>query len=150
MQIVATFEHTVFLEMALTQLKERGISDLFALPLDNRTEERRLLDTLHNSDGATLMGKGMVLAALLSVVGASRGFELEWGPVYWGLIGAASGFVTGVAIDLFIHKVVKKKRRLLKGKRGEVILIVNCQETEAAWIEPLLWDHLALGLAKME
>ncbi|RAV06546.1 hypothetical protein [Paenibacillus sp. YN15] len=150
MQIVATFEHTVFLEMALSQLKERGVSDLFALPLDNRTEERRLFDSLHHSDGVSLMGKGMVLAALFSVVGASRGFEMEWGPVYWGLIGAGLGFVLGFLIDLLIHKVIKKKRRLLKGKRSEVILIVNCEETEASWIEPLLWDHLALGLAKIE
>jgi UDP-N-acetylmuramyl pentapeptide phosphotransferase/UDP-N-acetylglucosamine-1-phosphate transferase len=150
MQILATFEHTVFLEMALAQLKERGISDLFALPLDNRTEERRLFDSLHHSDGASLMGKGMVLAALLSVVGASRGFELKWGPVYWGLIGAGSGFVLGFLIDLFIHKVIKKKKRLLKGKRSEVVLIINCEGTEASWIEKVLWDHLALGLAKIE
>lgn len=150
MQIVATFEHTVFLEMALSQLKERGVSDLFALPLDNRTEERRLFDTIHHSDGASLLGKGMVLAALLSVVGASRGFELKWGPVYWGLIGAGLGFVLGFLVDLLIHKVIKKKRRLLKGKRSEVILIINCEETEAGWIEPLLWEHLALGLAKIE
>ncbi|MNC19409.1 hypothetical protein D3C75_673400 [compost metagenome] len=150
MQILATFEHTVYLEMALSQLKERGISDLFALPLDNRMEERRLFDSLHHSDGASLMGKGMVLAALLSVVGASRGFELEWGPVYWGLIGAGSGFLIGFLIDLLIQKVFKKRKRLLKGKRSEVILIVNCEEKEADWIEPLLWDHLALGLAKIE
>lgn len=150
MQILATFEHTVFLEMALTRLKEKGITELFAIPLDNRTEDRRLFDTLHNSDGVSLMGKGLVLAALFSVVGASRGFVLVWGPVYWGLIGAGSGFVLGFLIDLFIQKVVKKKRRLLKGKHSEVILVVNCKESEAGWIESLLWDHLALGMAKIE
>lgn len=150
MQLVATFEHTVFLEMALSELKERGVTDLFALPLDNRTEERHLFDSLHRSDGTSMMGKGMVLAALISVIGASRGFELEWGPVYWGLIGAGSGFLLGFLIDLFIQKVIKKNNRLLKGKYSEVVLIVNCQEAEAGWIEPLLWDHLALGLGKIE
>jgi UDP-N-acetylmuramyl pentapeptide phosphotransferase/UDP-N-acetylglucosamine-1-phosphate transferase len=150
LQIFATFEHTLFLELVISQLKEKGITDIFAVPLDNRTEERRLFDTLHNSDGVSMIGKGTALAVLFSVVGASRGFMLQWGPIYWGLIGAAVGFILGFLIDLYIQLVYKKRKRVLKGKNSEVILIINCEENQDDYIESILWEHLALGLAKIK
>ena len=150
MQLFATFEHSSYIELAISRLEEKGITDIFAVPLDNRTEERILFDTLHHSDGVSLSGKGMALAVLFSVVGASRGFILDWGPIYWGLIGAAAGFVLGVLIDLFMNKIYKKKKRVLKGKNSEVILIVRCEESQADGVERILWEHLALGVAKIK
>lgn len=150
MQIFATFEHSTFLELAITKLEEKGIGDIFAVPLDHRTEERHLFDTIHRADGISLNGKGMGLAVLFSVVGASRGFVLEWGPIYWGLIGAASGFILGVLIDLFINRIYKRERRVMQGKRSEVILIVKCDEHKGDFVEGVLWEHLALGVAKIK
>jgi hypothetical protein len=149
-QIYSTFEHSSYLELAITKLEEKGIKDIFAVPLDNRTEERKLFDTIHQSDGVSFIGKGMGLAVIFSVIGASRGFVLEWGPIYWGLIGAVSGFVLGVLIDLYIYKFYKRKKRLLKGKNSEVILIINCDESQGELVEGVLWEHLALGLAKIK
>lgn len=150
MQIFATYEYSSYIELAITKLEEKGIKDIFAVPLDNRTEERKLFDTIHQSDGVSFIGKGMGLAVIFSVIGASRGFVLEWGPIYWGLIGAASGFVLGVLIDLYIYKVYKREKRMLKGKNSEVILIINCDESQGDLVEGILWEHLALGLAKIK
>ncbi|MEK4029302.1 hypothetical protein MKZ02_12280 [Pseudobacillus sp. FSL P4-0506] len=152
MQIFSTFETTSYLEMAISTLEKKGINQecIYAVPLDNRIEERKILDSLHRSDGTSLIDIGMALATAFSVIGASIGFVLSWGPIYWGLIGAFIGFVCGLGIRLFIELVLKKKRRLLRGKHSEVILIVNCEESQMEFIENVLWSHFALGMAKIK
>lgn len=126
MQIYSTFENTIHLEMAISTLEKKGVKKeaIYAVPLDNRMEERKLFDGIHTSDGTSLIDIGVALATAFSVIGTSIGFELNWGPIYWGLITSLIGFVIGVAIRLFMEKVVKKRKRLLKGKYSEVILIV--------------------------
>jgi len=152
MQVFSTFEHHTSLELAISTLEQRGIQkeNIFAVPLDNRTEGRKLFDTLHRSDGVSIMDIGGALATAFAVIGASIGFELSWGPIYWGLIGAAVGFIIGVIIRLFTEYFLKKKRRKLKGKHSEVILIVECEEHQNELVENILWQHLALGVAKVK
>lgn len=150
MQIFATFEHSINLELAITELEEHGIHNILAVPLNNRTEERNLFDNLHHSDGVSLISKGMIIAFLLSTVGASIGFELEWGPIIWGLIGAGSGFLIGFGIDLLVKKITKKKQRLLRGKNSEVILIVECEREQKDDVKSILWNQLALGVAELK
>ncbi|RID89512.1 hypothetical protein D1953_00965 [Peribacillus asahii] len=149
MQIFATFEHSTYLELAISELEEKGIKNILAVPLNNRKEERKLFDTLHQSDGVSLISKGSILAFLFSTIGITKGFVLEWGPIIWGLIGAGSGFLIGFLIDLFIKKVIKRKQRLLRGKNSEVILIVECEEHQKEHVENILWKQLALGVAEL-
>ncbi|WP_313798972.1 hypothetical protein [Cytobacillus sp.] len=152
MQLFSTFETTGYLEMAISTLEKNGIQkeNIFAVPLDNRTEDRKVFDTLHRSDGTSLIDIGMALATAFSVIGASIGFKLAWGPIYWGLIGAFAGFVLGFAIRLFIELVIKKKKKGLKGKQAEIILIVDCEESQGDLVENILWNHFALGVAKVK
>jgi hypothetical protein len=152
LQIFSTFETTSYLEMAILALEKKGIKkeSIFAVPLDNRTEERKVFDSLHRSDGTSLIDIGMALATAFSVVGASIGFKLSWGPIYWGLISAFIGFVLGFAIRLFTEIVLKKKKRLIRGKHSEIILIIDCDEALAELIENILWNHFALGVAKIK
>nr|WP_308113635.1 hypothetical protein [Alicyclobacillus tolerans] len=123
---------------------------IFVVPLNNRKVGRRLLDNLHNSDGVSLFSTGAAIATAFSVIGASVGFSLKWGPIYWGLIGTASGFLLGFLIDLFINKVVQKRNRTLRGKNPQVILIVECEDNQADSVEDILWHHLALGVARVQ
>ncbi|MCA1030712.1 hypothetical protein LCL95_06590 [Bacillus timonensis] len=152
MQLFSTFENNLFLEMAIATLEKQGIKkdNIFAVPLNNPMEERKVFDSIHRSDGTSLIDVGIALATGFSVIGASIGFKLEWGPIYWGLISALIGFILGFLIRLFTEKLLKKKRRLLKGKQSEVILIINCEETQADLVEKILWSHFALGLAKVK
>ncbi|WP_343840249.1 hypothetical protein [Salinibacillus aidingensis] len=151
MQVFSTFESHSFLELTISTLEKNGInkSRIYAVPLDNRQEKRNVFDTLHRSDGTTLIDIGLALATAFSVIGASIGFELAWGPIYWGLIGAFTGFVVGFVIRLFTEKVFKTNRRILKGKHSEIILIIDCDENQAELIEEILWSHYALGVAKI-
>ncbi len=152
MQLFSTFETTGFLEMAILTLEKRGVKkeNIFAVPLDNRVEERKIFDTLHRSDGISLIDLGMAFATAFSVIGASIGFKLAWGPIYWGLIGAFLGFVFGFLIRLFMELVIKKKNRVLKGKHSEIILIIDCEESQVEFVEDVLWSHFALGVAKVK
>lgn len=152
MQLFSTFEHSIFIEIALSTLEKKGIKkeNIFVVPLDNRTEQRKVFDDLHRSDGTSLIDIGVALATALSVVFASIGFKLAWGPIYWGLIGAAAGFLLGFVIRLFTEIIVKKKRRLLKGFQSEIIVIVDCEESQGEMIENVLFSHYALGVAKIK
>ena len=151
LQLFSTFEGTSFLEMAISTLEKKGVKkeNIFAVPLDNRAEELKLFDSLHRSDGTSLVDIGMALATAFSVIGASIGFKLAWGPIYWGLIGAFIGFVLGFAIRLFIELILKKKKGISGGKHSEIILIIDCEDTQAELVENILWSHYALGVAKV-
>jgi hypothetical protein len=152
MQVFSTFEHSSYLELAITALENVGVEkeSILAVPLINRVEERRLFDTLHRADGISLFDKGAAIGTALSVVGASVGFVLEWGPVYWGIIGAVSGFILGFIIDYIIFKVVHKRKRALIGKHSEIVLVVECSKELVDKVEEVLWEHLAIGVAKLE
>lgn len=152
MQLFSTFENNQYLEMAISTLEKKGIlkERIFAVPLDNRSEERKVFDTLHQSDGTSFVDIGAALATAFSVIGASIGFKLAWGPIYWGLIGAGIGFIVGFGIRLFTELVLKKKRRFQRGKHAETILIVDCEDTHAELVENILWEHFALGVAKIK
>jgi hypothetical protein len=151
-QLFSTFETTAFLEMAILTIEKNGIKkdSIFAVPLDNRKDHPKIFDSLHRSDGTSLIDIGMGIGTAFSVIGASIGFKLSWGPIYWGLIGAFVGFVLGFAIRLFIELVVKKNKGVLKGKQSEIILIIDCEESKAELIEEILWSHFALGVAKVK
>ncbi|QQZ08520.1 hypothetical protein [Heyndrickxia vini] len=150
MQIYATFDYSIRLELAITKLEKMGISEIFAVPLNNGPEDSEIFDSIHRSDGKSLLSKGMILAVFFSVIGASRGFKLDWGPIYWGLIGAAFGFILGFCIDLYINLKKTKKRRTIKGKTSEIIIIVNCNESEGREVEKILWEQLAVGVGKVD
>ncbi|CAG7609040.1 hypothetical protein PAESOLCIP111_01126 [Paenibacillus solanacearum] len=150
MQIFATFEYSTLLEIAITELEEKGITAVYAVPLDLRKKEPRLLDNIHRADGLSFIDKGMIFAFMLATIGASKGFVWEGGPIIWGIVGAIIGFLIGVALSWIIYllKRNKKQLQLKKGKKGEVILIVTCEDNLASVVEDILWDHKAIGLAR--
>lgn len=149
MQILATFEYSTFIEIAITELESKGISAIYAIPLDLRKKEPRLLDTIHRADGMSFIDKGMIFAFLFSTVGASKGFVWQGGPVIWGIAGALLGFVLGVALSGILYLIKRNKNQLLikRGKKGEVILVVTCEDNQASIVEDILWGHKALGMA---
>jgi hypothetical protein len=152
LQFFSTFESNTFVEMAISSLEKKGINKerIYAVPLENRTEERTLFDSTYRSDGTSLIDIGMALATAFAVIGASVGFKLAWGPIYWGLISAFIGFALGFAIRYINEKVIKKNTRRLKGKQSDIILIIECEETQAELIEHILWNHFAIGVAKVK
>ncbi|MFS0774749.1 hypothetical protein ABC255_01750 [Neobacillus sp. 3P2-tot-E-2] len=148
MFVIATFENSIYIELAITALEEQGISKelILAAPLDKRKEQRGLFDSIHKSDGFSLFDGPMILGTCLMLLGAIYGYELEWGPILWGIIGAISGILLGFLIKMLM---LKKNKRGSKNITSEIVLMVRCEEQKWEMVEKILWDHLALGLTKI-
>ncbi|MEC2078503.1 hypothetical protein [Metabacillus fastidiosus] len=152
MQIYATFEHSIYTELALTHLQQVGITDIFAVPLDEINDHPKIFDTIHRSDGVSFINKGIALSVVFSTILSSRGFLWEWGPIIWGLIGAGGGFLLGLAIDLCLYKFIHK-RKIVSGRKkiySEIIVIINCNDQQAHIVTDILTKNRALGLAKIK
>jgi hypothetical protein len=147
LHVIASFHYSTYIEIALSELESLGIERkrLIAVPLETRPGGRAAFDTMHRSDGQSYLDAGMALGAAVSVVTASLGMTLAWGPVYWGLIGAATGFAVGFAIDWSLTR--RRRRRSRRPKGAEVVMIVDCEPSEADRVADTLWRHQALGVA---
>jgi hypothetical protein len=149
MLVIATFENSLFIELAITALEQTGVrkEKIFAAPLDKRTEPRQLFDTIHRADGISLFDAGAILGTCLMLLGAIYGFVLDWGPIIWGIIGALSGITIGILIKLWI---VKKTNNDNKKISSEIILMIRCDEHQWESVQQLLWEHLALGITHVK
>ncbi|MDQ0974526.1 hypothetical protein QFZ31_004404 [Neobacillus niacini] len=148
MFVIATFENSIYIELAITALEQQGISKelILAAPLDKRKEPRNLFDTIHKSDGFSLFDGPSILGTCLMLLGAIYGYELKWGPILWGIIGAVSGLLLGFLIKMLM---LKKSKRGSKNISSEIVLMVRCEDHKWEMVEKILWDHLALGLTKI-
>ncbi|PYI51633.1 hypothetical protein [Paenibacillus flagellatus] len=147
MYVISTFEHSLYVELAISDLERMGMGQerIFVVSLEKRSEPPRLFDTIHRSDGVSLLDLAAVLGTAFSVLGASFGFRLTWGPIIWGLIGLAFGALVGFLIDWLYHTAKNRRQSKLP---TEVVLIVECiSHAESEAIKKLLWDRLAIGVA---
>jgi hypothetical protein len=150
MHVISTFEHSAYLELAINQLQQSGIKkeSIVAVPLEITAEQPKLFDTIHRADGYSLFDLAAVIGTVFSVLGASFGFALEWGPIIWALIGMVFGLVVGFIID-YIYSKKHIHNRKLKSMNTEVVLIVKCVETEYQSIKEILAEHKAIGIGKL-
>jgi hypothetical protein len=147
--IIATFEHSIYLEKAITAIQMQGIAkeDILAVAMDKSGEERKLFDTMQQSDGLSLIDLAAVLGTIFMLIGTIYGFVLKWGPIVWGLIGLVAGFVSGLIIKLITTKKYSDRNRCQKA--SEVVLIIECKEDKTDMVKDTLWSHHALGLRKL-
>lgn len=118
------------------------------LALDKRAEEPGLFDSLHHSDGLSLLDLTIIMSAFFCLLGAIYGFVLAWGPVIWGLIGMVVGAAIGLTIKLILTK--RKTNRQNANQATEVVLIIECLENQLDMVRNTLWEHFALGVRKLE
>lgn len=150
MYIVSTFEHSKYLELAVTAIQMKGVAkeSILAVSMDKRGEERALFDSIHHSDGLSLFDLPAILGTLLGIIGSVYGFILAWGPLLWGLIGILTGGALGLAIKLITTKKYNNRRRSTKAT--EVVLIIDCKEHQMEMVKNTLWEHKALGVSKLD
>jgi hypothetical protein len=149
MYIVSTFDHSNYLELAITAIQMKGIAkeNILGVSMDSRGEDRKLFDSMHSSDGLSLLDLPIILAALFCLIGSIYGFLLTWGPVLWGIIGIAFGFSLGLIIKLITTKKYDNRHKKLKAT--EVVLIIECKENQVEIVKDLLWENHALGVRKL-
>lgn len=150
MRFVASFNHSLYLEKAITALETLGVAcdDIFVAPLDKRNQQSVWFDTLERSDGKSLFDGISLLAALGCFFGTVYGFVLYWGPVIWGLIGFAGGCLLGCILKFL--RILLTANKLDKVPKTEVVLIVDCADELARKTEEVLWTNHAFGLSKIQ
>ncbi len=151
MHVISSFDHSIYLELAINAVEEEGIlkKNILVVPLEKPKLKPKMLDSMHRSDGISVLDLGVATATAFTVVGSSYGFTLTGGPVLWGIAGAVIGFIVGVIIDLLIKRK-KPNKHAVKGKTTEVFVIVDCCGHQAERIESIFWEHHAFGVAKLE
>ncbi|WP_243454656.1 hypothetical protein [Desulfosporosinus fructosivorans] len=151
MYIVSTFDHSNYLELAITAMQMKGIpkDKILGVAMDKRGEDLKLFDSIHSSDGLSLLDLPIILAALFCLFASIYGFLLRWGPILWGIIGIVVGFSLGLIIKLSITKKYNCYRQK-NSKASEVVLIIECKETQVEMVKDLLWEHHALGVRKLD
>jgi hypothetical protein len=147
--VIATFEQTIFLELVITALEQKGIvrEKILAVPIDKRTEPRKLFDTIHRADGFSMFDAAAILGTCFMLLGSIYGYILKWGPIIWGLIGAVFGISLGFGLKLLL---VKNRNYGTKNITSEVVLIIHCEEHQWETIEKILWENTALGISHIK
>ncbi len=147
MLIIGTFEHSIELEQALAVLEHNGIprKQILLIPMETAPAAsfryaENPLDIYYKS-----FEFGVACATLASVFGASVGFILTWGPILWGLIASFSGFAAGFGIYFLINKRLHSPK---KKKLPEVAVIVQCSESESAFVEETMWNYRVLTVGQ--
>lgn len=148
MLVIATFENSLFIELVISALEHKGIKNdkIMAVPLDKRTEQRKLFDNLHRADGFSMFDVSAILGTCLMLLGAIYGYVLSWGPIIWGIIGAVSGLLLGFLIKFI---TVKKWGTGTKKITSEVVIMIRCEEHQWDTVEKILWDNIALGVSRV-
>lgn len=143
-EIIATFDHSPFVEMAIHDMEKLGVppQNIVALPLENLDSQAHVIDTIHRVDGRSLLDGAMMSATVFAVLGTIYGFVLYWGPVIWGLLGFAGGFLLGFIIELIVNK---KKLTLFARRKSEVIIEVTCTASLQDQLIKALKTRKAMG-----
>ncbi len=145
MHVVASFDHSNYLELAITDLEQKGIEKnmICAIPLNKMAEERFFFDTIHYADGQSMFDLPTILATIFMTLGVMWGFMWKWGPIIWGLLS----FFLGIGLGLLIKYILYKKSLQKKSRYNtEVVLIVHCKPNEVKIVERVLFNHLAIGV----
>jgi hypothetical protein len=124
-QIIATLEHSPFVEMVIHDAEKLGIpsEDIIALPLENLESKTHIIDSIHRVDGRSVLDGAMMSGTIFMVLGTIYGFVWEWGPIIWGLLGLIGGFILGLLIEIALNKGALK---LFSSRKSEVIIQVTC------------------------
>lgn len=144
MYITAAFKQSIEVELAITAMEEAGINkrEILAVPIEMKRRIGGIFDTMRSSTGDSMFDLPMILAAFLALFGSIYGFVLNWGPVVWGVIGAAAGFAIGFLIKLLIIK-----SKVSAGFENEVVILISCEEHRADTVKKILKDNGALGVS---
>ncbi|MBO9599079.1 MAG: hypothetical protein J7559_14830 [Cohnella sp.] len=147
MLVIGTFPNDTRVLQAVLTLEKSGVGKdrLLVVPMDHSPDSANAHREIRNPiSGHKSVEFGFAGATALSVIGISRGFILEWGPIVWGLISAACGFVLGFGI----HKWWESRRLSVvrRKKSSNLTVLVECEADERTLIVDVLWNHDAVAV----
>lgn len=150
MLVVASFDYCFHTELAISELTEKGIDQahILAVPLAVRSETREFVDSIHHSDGVSMVDGGFLLGTACMTLGVVYGFYLYWGPIIWGLIGLFGGFIIGCLFD-YRPGSKRSTSRQSPGPSGSLVFLIECRDDQVEIVQTVLWSHKALGVSSI-
>lgn len=147
MNVICTFSHSLYLELALKELEEKGISkqDIFSFPLTEKASMKDNIKAVYG-DGMNLFDGTFVSAMVFMLLGTIYGFIWTGGPIIWAIIGMLGGGALGLIIDLKLQKQ-KIKNNKKRGNVSEVIVVVYCQEDQVQKVKDIVLNHFSSGVS---
>lgn len=129
MYLVAGFESTPYLEMALRELEENDIdrTGIVTVEMEAQTFPPTLFDSIHYSDGVSVLDAMAAWGVVFSVFGIVYGSEVKYGPLALGLTGLAVGALIGFIIDVIRHPAKGKTKA---SRNVEVFMLIPCESQE--------------------
>lgn len=151
MYVTASFEHSIKLELAISELEQKGIAqdNIYAIPMNVPNKKGQLFDTIHRADGMSMFDLPTILGTIFMLFGVMWGFLWTWGPILCGLIGLFAGGTLGFAFKYFYYKMYTSNQAS-NAKSTEVVLIVSCKRSDSEMVEQVLAGHLALSIGRSE
>lgn len=145
MHLVSVFQHSIYLELAIIDLEQVGISrqKILALSSNKNSSNATSIQASHQ-EGKSYVDLLFICGTVGMLLGAIYGFILAWGPLIWGLIG----MIVGVLIGLLIELLISGTQMFRRSTTVDVVLIVDCSDAQMGIVERILWSHQALGVAK--
>ncbi|WP_426451568.1 hypothetical protein ACP26L_05665 [Paenibacillus sp. S-38] len=150
MLLVSTFEYSLELEEALAVVEKMGVekSDILSIPMKLYAPDPRQLTFRSEERNARAFEVGMALATAFGVVGASVGFVFTLGPILWGLFYAIVGFGIGFGGVAFLSHKKQKTARSPGRPKPEVVVIIQCRQTQSEEIQKVLWEYRAISVGE--
>ena len=148
MIIIGTFEHSIELELLLANLENNHVArkHIMVVPMDIDPKNPFQVDSKRRDLYYKGIEVGIACATGSSVIGASMGFIMTWGPVFCALIASAIGFSIGFGIYLFFNKWSIYKNT--PNKLPEITVIVQCEDEQSRLIIDEMWKYSALSVGK--
>jgi hypothetical protein len=139
------------MELTLSELEELGLSkdQLLVIPLDKIKFQSKMIDSMHRSDGRSLMDLSAIFGIIFMLLGVIYGFILYLGPVLWGLFGLVFGVLLGFLVDYNTTRKSEKNMRK-HGSDADLVLMIRCEKEKQEKIEEVLWNNLVLGVGVLE
>jgi uncharacterized membrane protein YuzA (DUF378 family) len=148
MYVVAAFQHSKNIEMAIADIENMGLENnkILVLPLDKRNDKTKIFDTIYEANGESYVDLAAILGMIFMLLGAIYGFVLKWGPILWALIGLVAGFLLGFLIRYFYNKS-KDQSKKQEDSKTEIIIVIHCENHLEEKVKEILWGHVAFGVA---
>ncbi|SEO96499.1 hypothetical protein [Paenibacillus sp. OV219] len=152
MLIISTFEHSIEVEQALAVLESIGVhrEKIMTVIMDNHDERIDKNATNHPNKTTLAFEVGMACSTALSVIGISAGFVLEWGPIIWGILSAAFGFLIGYVGTRILQKKYFRQVLRMKERLPELAVLIDCQESHFHDVQRILWEYRALSVGTIK
>lgn len=151
MYIFATFKYNMEMELTLRELEELGLTkeQILVIPLDKIKFQTKVMDSLHRSDGRSLIDLAAIFGIIFMLLGVIYGYIFYLGPILWGLFGLVFGSILGFLVDYYFTKKSEQSMRK-RGSDADLVIMIQCPKEKQEKVEGVLWNNMVLGVGVLE